>query len=380
MSQQILRALMQLFAIIARPESNKKDRRSVVEAFLKRQLNLELVNEYLEIFDNHYSIQQEKQSESAKRKKRTSSDSVRVLVICTRINEELNQRQKIIVLLNLLEFVKSDTEEITPQEFDFITTVAETFNITSGEYGNMRDFILFRFDNIPDSGNFIIIDNNAGFSYGNTRHIYREGLEGQIRVLRIDNVNMYLVRYIGNSEMYLNSQLMQQDKVYVFDSGTSLRNPRIKPIYFSDIVTTFSPHLTESKIIFRANNIEYRFKGGNVGLQRLSFTEQSGRLIGIMGSSGSGKSTLLNVLNGSLDPYKGEVLVNDIDIHREKEEVEGLIGFVSQDDLLIEELTVYQNLYYNAKLCFDHYTEQEITKTVNNLLRQLGLFDIRNIR
>ncbi len=380
MSQQILRALMQLFAIIARPESNKKDRRSVVEAFLKRQLNLELVNEYLEIFDNHYSIQQEKQSEDAKRKKRTSSNSVRVLVICTRINEELNQRQKIIVLLNLLEFVKIDNEEITSQEFDFITTVAETFNISSGEYRNMRDFILFNFDNIPDSGNFIIVDNNAGFSHSIVRHMYREGLEGQIRVLRIEEINMYLIRYIGNSEMYLNSQLMQKDKVYVFDSGTSLRNPRIKPIYFSDIVTTFSPHLTESKIIFKANNIEYRFKGGHVGLQRLSFTEQSGRLIGIMGSSGSGKSTLLNVLNGSLDPYKGEVLVNDIDIHSEKQEVEGLIGHVSQDDLLIEELTVYQNLYYNAKLCFDHYTEQEVTNTVNNLLQQLGLYDIRNIQ
>ncbi len=158
MSQQILRALMQLFAIIARPESNKKDRRSVVEAFLKRQLNLELVNEYLEIFDNHYSFQQEKQSEAAKRKKRTASDSVRVLVICTRINEELNQRQKIIVFINLLEFVKSDNEEITKQEFDFITTVAETFNISSGEYKNMRDFVLFPFENIPDSDNFIIID------------------------------------------------------------------------------------------------------------------------------------------------------------------------------------------------------------------------------
>ena len=47
MSQEILRALMQLFAIIARPESNKQDRRSIVESFLKRQLNQELVSEYL---------------------------------------------------------------------------------------------------------------------------------------------------------------------------------------------------------------------------------------------------------------------------------------------------------------------------------------------
>ncbi len=371
---------MQLFAIIARPESNNQDRRSIVESFLKRQLNQELVSEYLKIFDNHYSVHQKKQSETGRRKKHTASSSVRVLVICTKINEELNQRQKVIVLINLLEFVKSENEEITDQEFEFISTVAQAFNISGREYQNMKEFVLFPFEDIPDTDDIIIINNNPDFSYHSTRHICRDSLEGQIRVLRIKNVNMYLMRYIGESEMYLNSQLIRQDKVYVFDSGTSLRNPRIKPVYFSEIVSTFSPHLTESKIIFKVNNIEYRFKGGEIGLQRLSFTEESGRLVGIMGSSGSGKSTLLNVLNGSLTPYKGQVLVNDIDIHREKREIEGLIGYVSQDDLLIEELTVYQNLYYNAKLCFDHYSEEMITETVNNLLQQLGLFDARNIQ
>ncbi len=371
---------MQLFAIIARPESNKKDRISVVESFLKRQLSKELVDEYLTVFDNYYEIHQEKAGGEIKKKKRTSSSSVRVLVICTKINEELNQRQKIIVFVNLLEFVKSDSEVISDQEYEFLDTVALSFNISGDEYENMKNFVLQPFENIPRSGSILVVDGNREFSCGETRHIYREAIEGQIRVLSVTDVNMYLVRYIGESEMYLNSQLIQQDKVYVFDSGTSIRNPRIKPVYFSDVVSTFSPHLTESKIIFEARNIEYRFRGGNIGLQRLSFTEESGRMIGIMGSSGSGKSTLLNVLNGSLMPYRGEVLVNNIDIHREQEEIEGLIGHVSQDDLLIEELTVYQNLYYNAKLCFDHYTEEETVKTVNNLLQQLGLYDIRNIQ
>ncbi len=371
---------MQLFAIIARPESNKKDRISVVESFLKRQLSKELVDEYLTVFDNYYEIHQEKAGGEIKKKKRTSSSSVRVLVICTKINEELNQRQKIIVFVNLLEFVKSDSEVISDQEYEFLDTVALSFNISGDEYENMKNFVLQPFENIPRSGSILVVDGNREFSCGETRHIYREAIEGQIRVLSVTDVNMYLVRYIGESEMYLNSQLIQQDKVYVFDSGTSIRNPRIKPVYFSDVVSTFSPHLTESKIIFEARNIEYRFRGGNIGLQRLSFTEESGRMIGIMGSSGSGKSTLLNVLNGSLMPYRGEVLVNNIDIHREQEEIEGLIGHVSQDDLLIEELTVYQNLYYNAKLCFDHYTEEKTVKTVNNLLQQLGLYDIRNIQ
>jgi len=49
MSEQILKALMQLFAIIARPENNTLDRRQVVQSFLKRQLNLELVNTYLDV-------------------------------------------------------------------------------------------------------------------------------------------------------------------------------------------------------------------------------------------------------------------------------------------------------------------------------------------
>ena len=55
MSEKILKALMQLFAIIARPQGNDSDRREIVELFLRRQLNEELVKEYLEIFDEFYN-------------------------------------------------------------------------------------------------------------------------------------------------------------------------------------------------------------------------------------------------------------------------------------------------------------------------------------
>ena len=69
-----------------------------------------------------------------------------------------------------------------------------------------------------------------------------------------------------------------------------------------------------------------------------------------MGASGSGKSTLLNVLNGTERPSSGRVIVNGIDIHQHPEKVQGVIGYVPQDDLLIEELSVFENLYYAAKL------------------------------
>jgi ABC-type multidrug transport system ATPase subunit len=98
-----------------------------------------------------------------------------------------------------------------------------------------------------------------------------------------------------------------------------------------------------------------------------------------MGASGAGKSTLLNVLNGTDKPTEGEVLINGINMHRFPERIEGIIGFVPQDDLLIEELTVYQNLYYAARLCFSHLREEETEFLVEKTLDDLGLTETRDL-
>jgi ABC transport system ATP-binding/permease protein len=383
MSEQILRALMQLFAIIARPQSNRNDRRTVVENFLRRQLNAELVQEYLKAFDDFYASHQHRLSELSLTKKRTSSSSVRVLLICTELNEELTQKQKIFILVQLLEFVKSDLptmEIVTEQELAFLNTVAEVFKIPNGEFKLIHDFVLNAPEKIQFSDKIIIIDNQKDFRHRSIRHIYSESLEGQVRVLQVQSTNMFLIRYIGNSELYLNGQLLSQDKVYIFNTGSSIRNPQIKPIYFTDVVSFFHESTEDSKIIFDVKDIEYRFKGGKIGLQKMSFTEESGKLVGIMGASGAGKSTLLNVLNGSQKPTSGEILINEINIYSGKNKIEGIIGFVSQDDLLIEELTVFENLYYNAQLCFDHLSDKNIQDLVLEVLQNIGLQDIKNMK
>jgi ABC-type multidrug transport system ATPase subunit/uncharacterized tellurite resistance protein B-like protein len=380
MSEQILKALMQLFAIIARPDSSRSDRQTVVKAFLKKQLNHEIVQEYLKVFDEYYELHQEKQKESEKRAKGISANSVRVLKIATAINEELAQAQKIIVLIRLLEFVRSDNGEITEQEMEFIDTVSETFNVPEEEYEQIRDFVLFSTEDIPDSEDIMMIDSNPDFNLKKSKHIYLESIWGQLRVLHVPSARLYFIRYIGKREVYMNSQLIHEDKVYVLNSGSSIKNQQIKPIYYSDIVSRFQLDKIKDRITFEVSDVEYQFKSGDTGLHKLSFKEESGRLIGIMGASGAGKSTLLNVLNGSVPPSSGKVLINGVDIFTDKEKIEGIIGHVSQDDLLIEELTVYQNLYYNAKLCFDNYTEEKIVDSVNQTLENLGLFEIRDIQ
>ncbi|MFC2152544.1 ATP-binding cassette domain-containing protein, partial [Bacteroidota bacterium] len=96
--------------------------------------------------------------------------------------------------------------------------------------------------------------------------------------------------------------------------------------------------------------------------------------------SGVGKSTLLNLLSGKLNPTSGKIKINEHSIHSGSSSLTGLIGYVPQDDLLFEELTVYQNFYYNAKLCFSDFTEQQIIEKVNSVLIDLDLYDARNLQ
>ncbi|MBP1667619.1 MAG: hypothetical protein H6Q23_2479, partial [Bacteroidetes bacterium] len=107
---------------------------------------------------------------------------------------------------------------------------------------------------------------------------------------------------------------------------------------------------------------------------------ESGNLIGLMGGSGVGKTTMLNILHGKTKPTTGNIFINGYDLNSDSEKLTGLIGFVPQDDMLIEELTVYENLYFNARLCFGDYNEEQLNQTVDKVLLDLDLFEIRELQ
>ncbi len=392
MSKKILKALMQLFAIISPLEfDDKKNRRLAVKTFLERQLNQEQVSSFLEVFDAYYEkyiseVQariaragDQTPEELDKLKRRLlSRRAVKVLSICMTINEELSQSQKTIFLFQLLEFIKSDSEQVSEQELAYVDTVAETFNLPKEDYQLARNFVLSD-QKLNDAPGFLIVDGLAEKTHGKRiKHLSREGLHGEIRVVFLKSTGQYFIKYLGHDEISMNGQLLKTVQTYPFTSGISLRGQQIDPLYYSDVVSSFVKDRVKSKIVFEAKNISYKFKNGVKGLNDVSFNAQSGRMVGIMGASGSGKTTLMTVLNGAAKPSEGEVLINGIDIHAENSGIEGMIGFVAQDDLLIEELSVYQNLYYNAKLCFDNYSEAELVNTVDSTLANLGLLEIKD--
>ncbi len=379
MSERILKALMQLFAIIARVDGVNNTGRDIVQSFLKQQLNQELVDQYLALFDefleSHHQVAKKKDGSA----KRTSLNSVKVLKICTQINGELTQIQKVVVLIRLIEFINSNAE-ISPQELEFVNTVAETFNIEPGEYKSCMAFIQSKDSQLIDVPEILVVDSEPESKFKVARHIYSDGINGELQILRIASVSMYALRYFGTSDLNLNGQGIKKETVYILTHGSSIRSSKVKPIYYSDIISSFLSDKSKAKITFIAKNLEYKFKGGKLGLRNINITEDSGKLIGIMGGSGAGKSTLLNVLNSNEIPSGGGVYINGINIHTEKHKIEGVIGHISQDDLLIEELTVSQNLFYNAKLCFGNMPDEQITKMVLALLTDLGLYETRDLK
>lgn len=380
MSHRILRALMQLFAIIASADRLTTEGRSIVENFLKQQLSRGYVQTYLAIFDEYLSIIQGKAQEG-KAKKRVSVNSVKVLRICTEINAELNQKQKYIVLAQLIEFAYSSSEHITGLELEFLSTVANVFNIEHNEFESC--LALAAHDSLAsnkDRTSFLLINSDKNPVLNNARHITHEALGGDLWFYYIKSAGLLFVRYFGNAQLSINGKPLRIDTVNVFSQGAVIRSAKSQPVYYSDVMRCYLEDSTKDDFNLTASHVEYTFRNGKKGLNSINFTAESGNLIGIMGGSGAGKSTLLNILNSNLKPSTGEVLINGINIHNEWEKLEGVIGFVPQDDLLMEDLTVFQNLYYNSKLCFGNLDDQAIIQKVKTMMDALGLFEIQNLK
>lgn len=371
---------MQLFSLIAKGDTGSETGREVVRLFLQQQLNRELVEKYLKVYDSYFEEYHGSSDEAdTKKRKRISRSSVKILKICVAINLELTQKQKVIVLFRLLEFVNSNGV-IDAQEVDFVQTVADTFNIDDQEFLQCLHFVKAEKDDEQDSDKVLVVNNIENPPLKRAHHIYAESLQGQLRVLNVASVNLYVFRYFGTETLFINGQPVRANSVNILSQGSSIRTSGLAPIYYSDIVSKFMRASVQHELIFEASGIEYYFPEGNQGLHSIDIRERSGQLIGVMGASGAGKSTLLYILNGTTRPTVGHIRINGIDIYAEPEKVEGLIGFISQDDLLMEDLTVFENLYYNAKLCFDGLSDYKLNKMVVSTLKDLGLHEIKNLK
>jgi ABC-type multidrug transport system ATPase subunit len=382
MSEELLKAIIQLFAIVSR-ERITEDERTKVKEFLSLHLNREATAYYIKLFDelshSHKIDSPQDLSSLDEDTQQFVDDWAKIMQIVKQVNQALTMQQKMVLVIKIIELVYGDND-ISDRQGNLIFYIGQALKIPKADMDALQNFVTGQDIDELASKNILIIDEGSDEKPYPGPRIIEKNLTGLIAILRLPDAETYFIKYLGITTLYLNSILLKSRKVDVFPTGSTIRGDKIESIYYSDVVGRFLTGESRTHITFSADHLFFHFKSGRAGLQNVNIAEHGGKLLGLMGASGSGKSTLLNVLNGNEKPSSGRVLINGIDIHEQPEKVHGIIGYIPQDDLLIEDLTVFENLYYAARLCFGHYTHEQTAKLAEQTLTNLGLTEIRDLK
>ncbi len=380
MSEALLEALMQLFALLTDVKHTHNTGRAKVEEYLSAQFNSEYVRQFIRRYDFYLSqYQMHSLSDDYTVVERQTSDNLQKMSeICQSINEDNDIDAKTVILSALLSYIYKDNVSFV--EETFVDNLADNLRIPAGDYWGLKTFTLQHPLNVVDKERLLLIDGNPSKVHPDVKHIYNSKQRVEVWVLHMQSTNTFFFKYYGERNLYLNGHKMEADKVYALKPGAVLNTSSVRPVYYGHISEKFITRQDTGRIIYRAIDIEYKFNENSTAIHRFSFLGKSGQLVGIMGGSGTGKSTLINVLNGNYKPSHGTITINGYDLLKDKKELQGVIGYVPQDDILNEELTVWENLAFNARLIFSDKSIAEQDELVEKALTDFDLVEARDLK
>jgi ABC transport system ATP-binding/permease protein len=382
MSETLLEALMQLFALLTdvHKESKTGRARLLVTDFLSKHFNKEYVEQYLgrfEVYLNRYHSQFYSDNRELK-DKQSVENQTRILNIASKINAELEQEPKVLLFVQLLDFLKKD-EDIGDAEIGFVDLLAEKFRIEPADYENLKNFIIKEPLDVVNKSQLLLISGNNEKPHPKIKLLVNPKQQVTVWALHVTSTNTFIFRYTGARNLYLNGHMVEPNRPYPLAVGSVIKTSMMPPVYYNRVAESFIHKKDTGRIIYRAIDVSYKFNNNQIGIHPFSFVGRSGQLVGVIGGSGTGKSTLLNVLNGNYKLSDGKILINGYNLHEGKEQLQGVIGYVPQDDLLKEELTVFENLWYNARLCFNQLGKEAIKNIVEEALRDFDLVEARSL-
>ena len=348
MTDIILSSFISLFALFGKEEQVDETRaKDMLVSYLRHHFGIRNTDLYLDLYSDMrmaYEMTDDLNSQDT------------VTAICSSLHGKILANEGALLLLRLMEFCSEDGLQANAM----FRTMAEKFDISDEQYNNYLDFVT----NKP------------------TEHVKFhkiEGLNGQLKTLLDPQTGQLIFTYDGSDTVLLNDVPVLAGAYQIWIQSSVLKVSNGKPVYYSSIIRTYQTDQDQTQAVeFCGRNINFRFPNSDNGMHDLSFTMHNGELLAIMGGSGTGKTTLLSILNGSLMPQEGTITINGHDIAEPA--AKALIGFVPQDDLLIEELTVYQNLWFTAKLCFEGMSPQDIDRRVMKTLKDLGLDAAKDLK
>src|SRR5512133_3580327 len=219
MNESILRALMRLFAIVydINKEGQSDNKRSIVMDYLDQQYSLEIVQKYINFFDEqvHYFQQLNNDPLVIDPVARKAIAQNRIIELCSQINEELEHKQKIIVLVYLLDFIQSG-EKQTRDEVSLVKTAASYLKISEDEFKDARSFTFEDINSVVNQDWLLVIRPKDATLASNLKQLGIDEFEGQIMVLHIPSADIFLFRYYGSMKLVLNGHRIHPGRSYIW--------------------------------------------------------------------------------------------------------------------------------------------------------------------
>lgn len=366
MTQHVFESITKIFAIISRSDGTSEEELKVFYRFLESnfdELKLAFFKNYYESF---------LQTIEGTREELES--------ITANAATELSLEERFLIFVRLSELVRADGK-MSKSESEHLKTVARIFHLSENFTGIISTFVFEENSRLLERKETGLIRSGFIGLYGKEQE---SPFHSDVKIVFtfLKDFGFFIMKVLEAADsLSINNDAIQQGSIFFLRPGSVLMgNEGEDQLHFSSLWSATHQLESELRNLLSCENLVYHHPNGKKGIHEFSFRAESGDLIAVMGPSGSGKSTVMNVINGNFRPESGTVTFNGIDVHKESNRIKPFFGYVPQDDLLIEDLSVFDNLFFSARLSLPELSPSEVSSRVDALLKDLGLFQVRDLR
>lgn len=319
--------LIRVFAIVSSVDADRigADAKGYLERFIKPVVDDAQFVSLIQQFDSDIHHFNQKLNF-----KRIASNAVRIMRLTQEMHEELNQKEKQLLLIRLYEFI-SEMDGDTLQAQEFADLIAEMMDLPELDKSKIRNFCFAA-----------------------------KGSDFEVLALNASSVFYYL----KDVSILTNAHCFESNQIQPFAYSAILRFKDGKSYRYFDLLKRAGVDLRFLKIGIQ--NLHLKYKSREPLFQGLSLTFQGQGMLAVLGGSGSGKSSLLRCIAGVSKHGKGIVTSNQPEL---------LFGFVPQEDNILSETTLTQQLYY---ILSKYNSNSEFT--VSDILQSFGLLQYTDVK